>query len=67
MSESEAAEFAKDKLLNHLTTFTGLDVRKIFDSQRSTALRSNLEFYSFEGAVKTVSKIEHFVKPADMQ
>ena len=27
MSESEAAEFAKDKLMNHLTPFTGLDVR----------------------------------------
>jgi hypothetical protein len=67
MTESEATEFAKDKLLTHLTTFTGLDVRKIFDSQRSTALRSNLDFYSFDGAVRTVTKIEHFIKPQDMQ
>ena len=55
MSDSESSEFAKDKLLTYLPTFTGVDVRKIFDSQRSTALRSNLDFYSFDGAVRTIS------------
>ena len=57
MSSSEASEFAKDKLLNHLTCFTSNEVQKIFDSQRSTALKSNLDFYSFDGAAKTVQKI----------
>ena len=67
MSSSEASEFAKDKLLNHLTCFTSVEVRKIFDSQRSTALRSNLDFYSFDGAAKTVQKVELFIKPTDVE
>ena len=32
MSNTEASEFAKDKLLNHLTCFISVEVRKIFDS-----------------------------------
>ena len=67
MSDSESSKFAKDKLLTYLPTFTGVDVHKIFDSQRSTALRSNLDFYSFDGAVRTISKIELFIKPQDLE
>ena len=67
MSTSEASEFATDKLLTHLTCFTITEVQKIFDSQRSTALRSNLEFYSFDGAAKTLQKIELFIKPPDVE
>ena len=54
MSSSEASECAKDKMLNRITCFTSSDVQKIFDSQRSTALKSNIKFHSFDGAAKTV-------------
>ena len=67
MTQTESNEFARDKLSIYLTTFTGPDVRKIFDSQRSMALRSNKEFYSYEGAVLTISKIEQFIKPVDIK
>ena len=67
MSQSEANEFARDKLLIHLPTFTGPDVRKLFENQRATALRSNKEFYSYEGAVLNIYKIEQFVKPPDIK
>ena len=62
MSLSEASEFAQDKLLDHLTCFTSRDVKKLFESQRASALRSNSDFYSFNGAVLTIYKIEQFVK-----
>ena len=50
MSSSEALEYAKDKILNHITCFTSHEIQKIFDSQRSTALKSNINFYYFDGA-----------------
>ena len=45
MSSSEALEYAKDKILNHITCFTSHEIQKIFDSQRSTDLKSNINFY----------------------
>ena len=67
MSSSEASEYAKDKILNHITCFTSPEVQQIFDSQRSTALKSNINFCSFDGAAKTVQKIELFIKPLDVE
>ena len=67
MTLTESNEFAHDKLLIHLNTFTGPDVRKIFDSQRLTALRSNKDFYSYDGAVISISKIEQLIKPIDIK
>jgi hypothetical protein len=63
MSAQESKEFAEDKLLTFLTTFTSDQVRKLFDTERATALRSNSDFYSFNGAVIEIYKIETFVKP----
>ena len=63
MSAQESKEFAEDKLLTFLTTFTSDQVRKLFDTERATALRSNSDFYTFTGAVIEVYKIETFVKP----
>ena len=67
MSNSEASEYAQGKILNHITCFTSPEVQKIFDSQRSTALKSNINFYSFDGAAKTVQKIELFIKPLHVE
>ena len=67
MSISEASEYAQGKILNHITCFTSPEVQKIFDSQRSTALKSNIDFYSFDGAAKMVQKIELFNKPLDVE
>jgi hypothetical protein len=63
MTLTESKEFAEDKLLTFITSFTSDQVRKLFDTERSTALRSNNEFYSFEGAMISIYKIEIFVKP----
>ena len=63
MTLNESKEFAEDKLLTFVTSFTSDQVRKLFETERSTALRSNTEFYTFEGAMLTIYKIEIFVKP----
>ena len=62
LSQTEANEFARDKLLTFLTSFTGNDIKKLYENQKSTALRSNKEFYSYDGAVLTIFKIEQFIK-----
>ena len=64
MSPEESKEFAEDKLLTFITTFTSESVRKLFETERSTALRSNTEFYKLDGAILSIYKIELFVKPA---
>ena len=63
MTSQESKEFADDKLLTFLTSFTSDQVRKLFETERATALRSNPDFYTFKGAVIEVYKIETFVKP----
>ena len=62
LNQTEANEFARDKLLNYLTSFTGSDTKKLYENQKSTALRSNKEYYSYDGAVLTIFKIEQFIK-----
>ena len=57
MTLTESKEFAEDKLLTFITAFTSDQVRKLFDTERSTALRSHSEFYSFEGAMIIIYKI----------
>ena len=63
MTSQESKEFAEDKLLTFLTSFTSDQVKKLFETERSTALRSNPDFYTFNGAMIEVYKIEMFVKP----
>ena len=63
MTATESKEFADDKLLTFITSFTSDQVRKLFETERSTALRSNSEFYTFEGAILSIYKIETFIKP----
>ena len=63
LSQTEAVEFSKDKILDYLTHFTSADCKKLFEHQRAIALRSDPQYYSYEGAVITLFKIETFVKP----
>jgi hypothetical protein len=63
MTLTESREFAEDKLLTFVTTFTSDQVRKLFETEKSTALRTNEKFYSFDGAMISIYEIEIFVKP----
>ena len=63
MTKNESKEFAEDKLLTFITSFTSDQVKTLFETQRSTALRSNSDFYTFDGAMVEIYKIELFVKP----
>ena len=63
MSSQESKEFAEDKLLTFVTNFTSDQVRKLFETERATALRSNSDFYTYCGAIIEIYKIETFVKP----
>jgi hypothetical protein len=63
MTLTESKEFAEEKLIIFLSAFTSDNVRKLFDTEKSTALRSNNDFYSYDGAIISMYKIEIFVKP----
>ena len=67
MTPEESKEFAEDKLLTFITSFTSESVRKLFETERITALRSNNEYYTFDGAILSIYKIEIFVKPPAMK